>query len=109
MKYLVTGGEGYVGRYVALWLIEQGHDVVLTTRRGTTQVPGAEVINLDILNSDKSVFETVGRPDILIHLASRMVLVMQATNILKICPPHQLHPEHAGRWIEARRRSRHHA
>ncbi|WP_323687335.1 MULTISPECIES: NAD(P)-dependent oxidoreductase [unclassified Rhizobium] len=69
MKYLVTGGEGYVGRYVALWLIEQGHDVVLTTRRGTTHVPGAEVINLDILNSDKSVFETVGRPDILIHLA----------------------------------------
>jgi len=69
LKYLVTGGEGYVGRYVALWLIEQGHEVVLTTRRATTEISGAEVIHLDILNSDKSVFDTVGRPDILIHLA----------------------------------------
>ena len=69
MKYLVTGGEGYVGRYVARWLIENGHTVVLTSRRGTTQIPGAEVVHVDILNSTSDIFEEVGRPDVLIHLA----------------------------------------
>lgn len=69
MKYLITGGEGYVGRHVVDYLIERGQEVTLTTRRDAAKVANAATVSLDVLKSDEGVFDLTGRPDVLIHLA----------------------------------------
>ncbi|MFB9953207.1 NAD-dependent epimerase/dehydratase family protein [Rhizobium puerariae] len=69
MKYLVTGGEGYVGRHVVKWLVANGNDVIVATRRDQSSIPGAKVIKLDILQSTPAIYDASGRPDVLIDLA----------------------------------------
>lgn len=69
MRYLVTGGEGYVGRHLVRALVSKGANVVVCSRRGTPAIKGARVVHLDILNPDGDVYDLTGRPDVLIHLA----------------------------------------
>ncbi len=70
MRYLLTGGEGFVGRHVANALISHGHDVVLATRR---DVPDEnrpyELLHLDISRSDQDIYNIAGKPDVVIDMA----------------------------------------
>ncbi|UXN66755.1 NAD(P)-dependent oxidoreductase (plasmid) [Phyllobacterium sp. A18/5-2] len=69
MKYLVTGGTGYVGQHVVRALVEKGNDVVVASRNASTPQAGISFLELDVLDPDQTTYETLGRPDVLIHLA----------------------------------------
>ncbi|MGH6761884.1 MAG: NAD-dependent epimerase/dehydratase family protein [Phyllobacterium sp.] len=69
MKFLVTGGCGYVGRHVADALLNKGHEVVIVSRSSEKQATKAQYLQMDILEAGEGVFELLDRPDVLIHLA----------------------------------------
>lgn len=70
MKYLVTGGTGYVGTHVVRALINRGHEVVIAGRGEREGIhPSAQFLKLDVLETDEDIFVNTGSPDILIHLA----------------------------------------
>jgi dTDP-6-deoxy-L-talose 4-dehydrogenase (NAD+) len=66
---LVTGAGGYIGRPVVAELLALGHEVVATDLRSDGLDPGARPIPADILADDPDVFERLGRPEVLVHLA----------------------------------------
>ena len=63
MKALITGGSGFVGKYLARECAEAGDEVVSVDRSGTT--------SLDITDRD-AVLDTFERhrPDVVYHLAA---------------------------------------
>lgn len=69
MRYLVTGGTGYVGQHVVQSLIREGHDVVVASRAASLHKSGKDYLGIDVLESDEAIYEITGRPDVLIHLA----------------------------------------
>ena len=73
MNIVVTGGTGYIGRNLVKYLAQKGYKITVLSR-GTNcnkPSPNANVTNLqlDILNNDADIYEKLGKPDILIHLA----------------------------------------
>lgn len=70
MRYLVTGGTGYVGVHVVAALLKKGHEVVIASRHTCDNLPSeTSFVAIDVLNSDEHIFERTGKPDVLIHLA----------------------------------------
>lgn len=66
MKALITGSEGFVGRYLRRELEDSGYQVV-----GVDLTPGKDAIQADLTDSDQ-VLRTVEReaPDVVFHLAA---------------------------------------
>ncbi|MEJ5086244.1 MULTISPECIES: NAD-dependent epimerase/dehydratase family protein [Brucella] len=69
MKVLVSGANGYIGRYVVSSLVDRGHDVVVAVRGQKDPAFQCEVFNGDILASTPDIYERTGRPDVLVHMA----------------------------------------
>lgn len=70
MKYLVTGGAGYVGVHVVEALLRNGHEVVVASRsENINNKSKANYIKIDILENNKNIFDDTGKPDVVIHLA----------------------------------------
>jgi nucleoside-diphosphate-sugar epimerase len=87
MKYLITGGAGFIGHNVTRFLECQGHEcIVVDTNTGYGFIPqreinylsqarskriNSEVYNIDIRNQQllDSLFDTQ-KPDVVIHMAS---------------------------------------
>jgi len=73
MKYLVTGGAGFIGSHLVDKLIEQGHRVIvidnLSSGKKENLNPEADFHNLDICDFDKikSLFKDI---DYVFHLAA---------------------------------------
>lgn len=74
-KFLVTGASGFVGRYVVAELIQQGKEVIATSRR---QLPGFEMLtgnvkyisfDLNNFDDDTDLYRFFGKPEKMIHLA----------------------------------------
>ncbi len=65
---LVTGGNGFIGRYVTTELRTRGYDVTVLDTRWREPVAGASLILGDIRDA-ASVSEAVSRSDGVIHLA----------------------------------------
>jgi dTDP-6-deoxy-L-talose 4-dehydrogenase (NAD+) len=68
-KVLVTGASGYIGRHVVSELIRRGYSVFASDIRRDTENPEAEYTDIDIFSGCPDLFETFGKPDLLIHLA----------------------------------------
>lgn len=69
MKHvLVTGGNGFIGRYVSEELIARGYEVTVLDSRWREPVAGAELVLGDIRDAT-SVTEAVSHADGVIHLA----------------------------------------
>ena len=72
MKVAVSGATGFIGRHVVAALARQGVEATLCVRP-TSVVPAAwarqRVVPVDILDPPVDLFERLGRPDTLIHLA----------------------------------------
>ena len=68
-KVLVTGASGYIGRHVVKELLRRGFFVTACDLYRDETNPEAEFTNADIFSGDPGIFETLGRPDALIHLA----------------------------------------
>ena len=66
MKIAVTGATGFIGRHVLTELARHDVEVIAISRHAT---PGAGGVQLDIRAAADDVFEQIGRPDALIHLA----------------------------------------
>ncbi|SDH62737.1 NAD-dependent epimerase/dehydratase family protein [Propionivibrio dicarboxylicus] len=71
MKIAVTGANGFIGRHVLAALEKKGIELVVVTRSEAQPdgVSARNCVSLDIYGEESDVFEQLGRPDALIHLA----------------------------------------
>lgn len=69
IKVLVTGSSGYIGRHVVGELLRRGFSVIASDVRRDDANPEAEFTDADIFSGDSQIYENLGRPDLLIHLA----------------------------------------
>ena len=72
MKVAVTGATGFVGRHVVDELHRRGADPVLICRDRnalTRRAAASTIVEMDLAAPPENVFDAIGRPDVLIHLA----------------------------------------
>lgn len=71
-RIAVTGASGFIGRHVLAALAPRKVDIVAATRDAAGLAalePAIEVIELDLAAGGAGVFDRLGRPDVLLHLA----------------------------------------
>jgi nucleoside-diphosphate-sugar epimerase len=72
LKIAVTGATGFIGRHVLAELHRQGLEPTVIVRPGGTSsaaAPSRSVVECDLKNPPADLFEAIGRPQTLIHLA----------------------------------------
>lgn len=73
MKVAITGAAGFLGNYVLSELQSQRNiEIIAIIRPGRTNLIDTDKIKykyLDIANPPENVFDIIGKPDVLIHLA----------------------------------------
>lgn len=69
MKVVVTGAAGYIGRHVVKELLEMGHSVVAVDLNHKDIDERAEMSNVSIFSGDSDVYQQLGCPDVVIHMA----------------------------------------
>ena len=79
MKYLITGGAGFIGSHLSESLLDDGHEVVIADNFSTSTPEnlrriagrsGLAVHELDVVESPAKVEELVKEADCVIHLAA---------------------------------------
>ncbi len=70
MKIAITGANGYLGSHVTSYLYKAGYDVTAVDFRFDNLPTGVKRVSVDILE-EENVYEKIGSPDVLIHLAWR--------------------------------------
>ncbi len=68
---LVTGAGGYIGRHVVQSLLERGLDVKALDVRFDGVDERAERVSIDLFSGDADIYEQMGRPDAVLHMAWR--------------------------------------
>ena len=71
MKVLITGAGGYIGRHVVKAFIEAGHDVYVADFSFKGIDERAKRVEEPIFSGEKDIYERVGKPDVLVHMAWR--------------------------------------
>lgn len=71
MKVAVTGATGFIGRHVLAQLVERDVEVIAVVRPMSSRAASlkARVVELDLHDAAPDVFDRMGGPDVLIHLA----------------------------------------
>lgn len=69
MKVVVTGAGGYIGRHVVKYLLNHGHKVIAVDLAHKGVDERAEYSSTDIFSGEKDVFQKLGSPDVVIHMA----------------------------------------
>ena len=70
-KVLITGAAGYIGRHVVKEFLNMGYDVIANDLAYKGVDERAEYSYVPIWSGDKDIYEQLGKPDILVHLAWR--------------------------------------
>lgn len=68
-KVLVTGAAGYIGSHVVRVLLDQGYKVIASDISGQGIDPRAEFTDIPIFSKQENLYQKLGEPDCLIHLA----------------------------------------
>jgi nucleoside-diphosphate-sugar epimerase len=69
IKVAVTGGTGFIGRYVIKLLIEKGYEIIAIGRNCPTQDPSLTFVKCDLINNYDYSWLTKYQPSHLLHLA----------------------------------------
>ena len=106
MKFFVTGGAGFIGKYLTAKLFDDGHDVTIfdnfssSSKNGITNLleNGISLVTGDILDYDL-LLKSMSNYDFVIHLAAQTsvsqsiadpktttdIIVDGTVNVLKSC------------------------
>lgn len=68
---LVTGAGGYIGRHVVRALLDHGFNVTAVDLRLDAVDERAQRCNVNIFSGDPEIYEALGRPDVVLHMAWR--------------------------------------
>ncbi len=71
MKVLVTGSSGYIGRHVVKEFLNQGQEVYVSDFQYKGIDERAKIIDEPIFSGEKDIFDRLGKPDVLVHMAWR--------------------------------------
>lgn len=69
MRVVVTGAAGYIGRHVVKELLKLNHSVVAVDLSHKDIDERAEMSNVNIFSGNKDVYQQLGCPDAVIHMA----------------------------------------
>lgn len=69
MKVLVTGGNGYIGRYVVRELLNMGCTVIVAAENYEGIDKRVIPAPIPIFSSDGDIYQKLGKPEVCIHLA----------------------------------------
>ena len=70
-KILVTGAAGYIGRHVVKTALDMGYPVIASDFAFKGVDERAEFCDVPLFSGDKNIWQTLGAPDVCIHLAWR--------------------------------------
>lgn len=68
---LVTGAGGYIGRHVVTALLDRGLEVTAVDLRLDGVDERATHLSIDLFSGDADIYEQMGRPDAVLHMAWR--------------------------------------
>ncbi|MCI8507786.1 MAG: NAD(P)-dependent oxidoreductase [Lachnospiraceae bacterium] len=94
MRYVVTGANGYIGRFVVKGLLDQGEEVVAVDLNYDGVDSRAEHSDVSILEDDDKVYDKLGKPDACIHLAWRNGFVHNHMSHIEDLPKHVVFLNH---------------
>lgn len=77
-KVLVTGAAGYIGRHVVDQLLEMGHEVIASDFHFNGVDERAQRCDVPIFSGAEDIYDQLGRPDVVIHMAWRNGFVHNA-------------------------------
>lgn len=90
MKVLVTGANGYIGSHIVSKLLENGHEVFAADIAFNNLDSRVKQITTSIFDSDETIYEKTGSPDVCIHMAWRNGFQHNADSHVTDLPGHYL-------------------
>ena len=69
MKILVTGANGYIGKYAVQALLNRKADVVAADMELSNVDERAIKLRINVFEESDKLYELAGKPDVLLHLA----------------------------------------
>ncbi|MCD2492141.1 NAD(P)-dependent oxidoreductase [Lacrimispora sp. NSJ-141] len=85
---LITGANGYIGRHVVETLLNMGNRVIADDLVLDGIDDRAEKISVPIFSGDDDIYEQLGKPDVVLHMAWRNGFVHNADSHILDLPAH---------------------
>lgn len=88
LKILITGVNGYLGRHVAKFLLEDGHEVLGADINFENLDSRIQQVNFPIFDASEDIFDKMGQPDVCIHMAWRDGFIHNSDAHIEDLPKH---------------------